>query len=296
MKHNLLITLIILGMFLLTQIFGLYLIHEGQIPDFIKNENKEYKNISLFLNILIAFVLAIVLFFFLIQYKWKFFIKLWFGMVIFLALAITFYSLFSIFFKEKDYILFYSFIMSIILTSLKILRNSVVIHNLTEILIYVGVSLIFISFLNPLYVIIFLVMISFYDMWAVWHSGIMQKMAKFQMNEVKIFNGFFIPYLTKELKEKIKKAKENKIKYKKLKVPVAILGGGDVAFTLIPAGVFLVNYGLGSAIFVVLGGFFGLCYLMFFSEKKKFYPAMPFITLGIFISLFLYFFIIKLFL
>jgi hypothetical protein len=125
-------------------------------------------------------------------------------------------------------------------------------------------------------------------MWAVWHSGIMQKMAKFQMSEMKIFNGFLIPYLTKEMKEKIRRAKQTK-KNIKMKVPIALLGGGDIAFTLIPAGVFLKSFGWTAALFVVAGGFLGLSYLLLKSEKKKFYRAMPFITLGIFLGLAVYF-------
>ncbi len=293
MKHKLSITLIMLGLFLVTQILGIFIISKGEAPEFINGEGQ--KNIAGFFSILISFIIAISFFFFLIKYKWKFFIKIWFSLVIFLALTITIYAILTIFFNEKTLILFYSLLISLFLTFLRVLRPSIIIHNFTEVLIYSGVSLIFIPFLSPFFVIILLVLISFYDIWAVWHVGFMQKIAKFQIDEVKIFNGFFVPYLNKDIMEKIKKVKKSKKLNAKLKVPIALLGGGDVAFTLIPAGVFLKSFGLMAAIFVVLGGFFGLCYLMFFSEKKKFYPAMPFITLGIFISLFFYFFIFKIF-
>ncbi|MEM4181636.1 MAG: presenilin family intramembrane aspartyl protease [Candidatus Pacearchaeota archaeon] len=295
MKHKFSITLIILGMFLITQTFGLFLISRGDLPEFIRGEG-EQKNITGFFNILIAFIISLTFFFFLIQYKWKFFIKIWFGLIIFISLTVTFYAFLIIFFKESDIVLFYSLLLSIIFTFLKILRPSVVIHNITEIFIYSGVSLIFVHYLTPFYAVLFLILISFYDMWAVWHTGIMQKMAKFQMEEVKIFNGFLIPYLTKEIRNKIKQSKKRGHKKIKIKVPLAILGGGDIAFTLIPAGVFLLSYGVLPAVFVVLGGFLGLCFIMFFSEKKKAYPAMPFITSGIFLMLFVYFFILRLFL
>jgi len=52
-------------------------------------------------------------------------------------------------------------------------------------------------------------------MWAVWHSGIMQKMAKYQINKLNIFSGFFIPYANKKTKQKIKLLKE---KYKNKKI------------------------------------------------------------------------------
>ena len=40
-----------------------------------------------------------------------------------------------------------------------------------------------------------------------------------------------------------------------------------------------------ASIIVLLGAAFGLTYLFFFAEKKKFYPAMPFITAGILVGI-----------
>ncbi len=124
-------------------------------------------------------------------------------------------------------------------------------------------------------------------MWAVWHSQIMQKMAKFQINKLRIFTGFFVPYISKKTRQRIKKMKKSELKKKKIKVNVAILGGGDIVFSIIAAGVLLKTLGLFSALFVVAGATLGLGYLFFFSEKKKFYPAMPFITIGIFVGIIL---------
>jgi multisubunit Na+/H+ antiporter MnhB subunit len=126
-------------------------------------------------------------------------------------------------------------------------------------------------------------------MWAVWHSGIMQKMAKYQMENLKVFSGFFVPYISKATRKKVKswKSSLNKkdLAKKKIKVNVAILGGGDVVFSIITAGVMLKTLGLGSALFVSLGATLGLAYLFMKSEKKKFYPAMPYITTGILLGI-----------
>ena len=122
-------------------------------------------------------------------------------------------------------------------------------------------------------------------MWAVWHSGIMQKMAKYQIDKLKIFSGFFVPYISSKVRLKLKKMKKSDLKKKRIRVNVAILGGGDVVFPIITAGVMLKTLGLFSAVFVVIGAALGLGYLLFFSEKKKFYPAMPFITAGIFLGI-----------
>jgi presenilin-like A22 family membrane protease len=122
-------------------------------------------------------------------------------------------------------------------------------------------------------------------MWAVWHSGVMQKMAKYQINELKIFSGFFIPYVSNQVKMELKDLPKSELKNKKVKANVAILGGGDVVFPIITAGVMLVQFGFLPALCVVIGATLGISYLLFVAEKKKFYPAMPFITAGIFIGI-----------
>jgi presenilin-like A22 family membrane protease len=134
------------------------------------------------------------------------------------------------------------------------------------------------------------VLISVYDMWAVWSSGIMQKMAKYQINELKIFSGFFIPYISKKQKEKIikiKKESPKKLEKQKIRAQVAILGGGDVVFPIIASGVMFSKFGFFGALFVIIGATAGLGYLMLMGEKKKFYPAMPFISTGIFLGMLL---------
>jgi hypothetical protein len=122
-------------------------------------------------------------------------------------------------------------------------------------------------------------------MWAVWKSGVMQKMAKYQISELKIFSGFFIPYLSSKTRMELKNTPKSELKDKKVKANVAILGGGDVIFPIITAGVMLVQYGFMHALFVIIGAALGLSYLLFLAEKKKFYPAMPFITAGIFLGI-----------
>ena len=156
-------------------------------------------------------------------------------------------------------------------------------------MIYPGIAAVFVPLLNVWTIIILLVLISVYDMWAVWHSGIMQKMAKYQMENLKVFSGFFVPYMDKATRKKVKlwknTLKKSELKKKKIKVNVAILGGGDIVFPIITAGVMLKTLGLGSALFVSLGATLGLAYLFMKSEKKKFYPAMPYITTGILLGI-----------
>jgi len=278
-------------MFLVTQAIGLYVVNhysqeDNQLPYGIEppeiKEDKEF--FKIFPSIVIAFIIAIVLFFLLTKFKIEFILKLWFFLVIVIALAIAFNS----FFPKFQYISILALVLAVPLALIKVFNRNLIVHNSTELLIYPGIAAVFVPLLNIWTMIGLLILISLYDMWAVWKSKIMQKMAKYQINTLKIFSGFFVPYLSKKQRQKIKqmkKLKKSELKKKKIKVSIAILGGGDVIFPIITAGVMLKTLGLWPAIFVILGAALGLTYLFLFSEKKKFYPAMPFITAGIFLGM-----------
>ncbi len=205
------------------------------------------------------------------------------------ALSIAFFSVTRSFDKIIFGIPLIAVLVSLLLAIIKIYKRNFLVHNFTELLIYPGIAAVFVPLLNIYTIVGLLVLISAYDIWAVWHTGVMQKMAKYQINKLKIFSGFFVPYVSKKVRTKIKKwkktLKKSELRKKKIKVNVAILGGGDIVFPIITAGVMLKTLGLLSAILVIAGAALGLSYLFFFSEKKKFYPAMPFITGGILVGI-----------
>ena len=304
MKHNVKVTIIILIMFLVTQFIGLYVVNsyatqkvvDGNIVTVNDSKTIPY-GMALpedtkidygtnFVSMLIAFVIAISLLFLLTHIKAKIVMKVWFFFVTVIALGISFNAILP----STNYSPLIGLLLAIPLAVGKIFRREFISHNLSELLIYPGIAAVFVPLLSLKTAIILLVIISLYDAWAVWKSGIMQKMAKYQMNELKIFSGFFIPYASKKQKEKLKRIKNKEIsdgkgKDKGVKVNVAILGGGDVIFPIITAGVVLKIWGLIPAISISVGALVGLGLLLFFSEKKKFYPAMPFISSGIFLAM-----------
>lgn len=306
MKHNLKITVIILGMFLITQFIGLLVVNHyssvrvvngtiqnvtaPELPYGMESpeiqEDKEY--FALFPFIIMAFVIAIIIMLLLSKFNAAIILKLWFFVVVIIALGISLNS----FLTRFQYASIISLVIAIPLAFIKVYKREFIIHNLTELLIYPGIAAVFVPILNIWTIIALLILISLYDIWAVWHSGIMQKMAKYQMDKLQVFSGFFIPYASKKVKAKIKNMKATltpkQLKGKKFRVNVAILGGGDVIFPIIAAGVMLKTTGLISALFVTFGATLGLGYLLMSSEKKKFYPAMPFITAGIFIGMALF--------
>ena len=301
MKHSLKITLILLAMFFLSQLVGLSVIHSysptisqttdanGTIVN-VTNYNLPYgmappqgtdANVNL-ISIVLAVIIAALAMFFLMKFGANVFLRIWFLFVITLALGITINSLI----QNVAYSSIIALIVALPFALIKVFQRNIIVHNITEVLIYPGIAAIFVPLLNVWTVSLLLVLISLYDMYAVWHSGSMQKMAKYQIKQLKIFSGFFIPYLGRKEKDLVRNSRISKNKkVKNLKVSVAILGGGDVVFPMILAGVVLNTLGLIPALMISIGATIALAVLFYFSEKGKFYPAMPFISIGCFIAL-----------
>jgi len=294
MKHSWKITAILLVMFLVTQLIGLAVINsyvKEKLPYGMQPPEDIEPKFSL-VSILIAFVMAIFLVLLLTKLKAAVFLRLWFFIVVVIAIGITIQSFLS--FSGIPYAMYLATLIALPLAFFKIFRQQLIVHNLTELMIYPGIAAVFVPILNVWTIIILLIVISIYDMYAVWHSKFMQNMAKFQINELKFFAGFFIPYIGKkdrvqlrQIKQKYKNksSMEKAIKKKKIKANLAILGGGDVIFPIIAAGIFLKAFGLLPALFVTLGATLALLSLFTLAKKGKFYPAMPFLTTGIFVGM-----------
>jgi presenilin-like A22 family membrane protease len=300
MKHNWKITTILVAMFILTQLIGLFVIqtyfHDSLELPYGMEPPEEIKDQPQGHLILIAFMIAIFLFFLLTKINAETLIRIWFFFITVLALGLTFNAFLFRFSVPFTSIL--ALAIALPLAYMKIFRRGLIVHNFSELLIYPGIAAVFVPILNVFWIIILLLLISFYDMWAVWKSQFMQEMAKYQMNSVKVFAGFFIPYADKKTKLKIRKIKdkyhgksdkflEKQFKKSKIKVQLAILGGGDVIFPIIAAGVFYKYFGLLSGLIISLFSSLALLFLFYSARKGKFYPAMPFISVGIYLGMIL---------
>jgi presenilin-like A22 family membrane protease len=337
MKHALKVTLIIIAMFLVAQFIGLgvmtsYDNHFGPsaqkarqeaiekglpvppepeisviretIPP--KAELKEPIDVArIITSIVIAIIFATALFFLLSRIRVTVVLRIWFALVVFICLSIAFtlalYPIANIPLGKFILADVIALLLALILTFYKIVKRNMIVHNFTELFIYPGLAVIFLPLLNVLAAAILLIAISIYDMWAVWKSKYMIKLAKFQINQMKIFTGFFVPYVgakdkikiqrmrALELREKkdkrSKKQKKQKGKPFRFKVQIAALGGGDVAFPLIFAGTILLTFGFLASIITVLCTTLALWLLLWFSKKGRFYPAMPFLSAGCFLGL-----------
>jgi len=114
-------------------------------------------------------------------------------------------------------------------------------------------------------------------------------LAKFQ-TDAKVFAGLFIPYKLPRGKvvtaaKKSKKVPTIKNVKNAVKIRHAILGGGDIAFPLLFAGAVFKTYGLSMSFFIPPFATAALVFLFCYGKKEKFYPAMPFLSLGCFVGL-----------
>lgn len=277
MKHSTKITFVLLGIFLLAQIVGMVVVlkymdtSSGEFSDLpFDAERPEATSTQSVGLILGAIVLGTMLVLLIMKWNQILLWKIWF----FLSVLVTLLISFTPFVGEKI-----ALVIASIFGFFKIFKPNFWIHNISEVFIYGGLAAIFVPILNFNAIFWILIFISLYDMYAVWKSKHMIKMAK-QQSKANIFAGIMIPYKMPQIKKGTHK----------VKVKTAILGGGDIGFPLLFAGVVLkelvltkgVLVGFLETLFVPLGAATGLFLLLYYSKENKFYPAMPFVTAGCF--------------
>lgn len=311
MKHTLWITLSLISIFLISQVFGLFTVtkyigvsvEDGKIsiehPETLLGDQPDLddkqKNAS-FIILLATIIGGTLVLLFLIKVNLGVLWKYWFFLAVLLSVSISLGVYINYFIALS---------ISALLAFIKAFKQNTIIHNLSEPLIYTGITIMIIPLINVISAFSLLVLISIYDIYAVRKSKHMVKLANFQTKE-RAFAGLFIPYSTGPAKIKSRKA-DTKTAKKVRKSPKtgkapsiksedkkeAILGGGDIAFPMLfSAAVLEKLVGLGiekyTAFMYVL--IISLCsaialFLLFVKAKKdKFYPAMPFITLGCFVG------------
>ena len=291
MKHTLKITFILVALFFLSQVIGLAIVEEylgreitpeGEInvtakPIYVGGQELERPPIEgpgFLVYITIAILLGTLLIFLLIRFKKMMLWKIWYFFAIVLTLAVAFGA-----FIKQSYI---PLILALILGTWKVFKPTVIVHNITEVFVYGGLAAIFVGVVRYVWVaFLLLAAISIYDMIAVWKSKHMIKLAKAQTKQ-KIFAGLSIPY------KRVKEAKKGVKGGVKKRVNIAILGGGDIGFPLIFAGVVMMNLMFKESILIsflktlIIPLFVSIALFILFikGEKNKFYPAMPYLTVG----------------
>lgn len=306
MKHPLHITLSILTLFVIAQLIGILVI--GLYVDREQTNKtgvtvwKDLPNIGgvgverpiatpnvSVAMIVIAIIFGTVLALILLHFSWIRVWKSWFFFALLLGMTISLSAF--VFFSM-------AFSIALLLVLLRMFFPNVVTHNLVELLMYPGISAIFVPILNIQSTIILLIIISLYDAYAVWKSKHMIVLAKLQ-SKAGNFAGLFLPVKDSDAKkysgEKMQKmhiasssafnssedsskiaGNSSVVKHQR----IALLGGGDIAFPQIFAGVVFIQSGLLTSLFSIAGATLGLFVLLIIGKKNRFYPAMPFITAG----------------
>ena len=211
--------------------------------------------------------------------------KIWFFLTVWLTLSISFAAFFNSIIAAS---------VALLLAVLKMYKPGLIVQNISEIFIYGGLAAIFVPILNIFAAFMLLIIISIYDYISVYKTRHMIKLAKFQ-SRTKVFAGLLIPY--NKGKISVKEAVNTNTKLKKIPAKissqkVAVLGGGDIGFTLIFAGVVMKGLMLNEP---VLTGFlktliipvfagFALLFLLVKGQENKFYPAMPILSIGCFLG------------
>ena len=301
MKHTFKITLLLIFIFFAAQVIGLAItskyIHVEEhidpetnvavkeivpedLPYSLERPQMEqsYAYIWILLSVLVGTAFLLIL----IKFKRIGLWKLWFFLAVFFTMAIAF----SAFLPQ-----YISAILALILAVIKIYKPMPLIHNITEVFIYGGIAAVFVPVINIFAAFMLLILISIYDIIAVRQTKHMVTLAKFQA-ETNVFAGLFLPYDGKG-KYQIKnqaQTKEQGILKGKDDGRVAVLGGGDIGFPLLFAGVamksiFLYNslaIGFLKSLIIPFFATIALSYLLINGKKDKFYPAMPYLSFGCF--------------
>lgn len=299
MKHTLKVTAALVLFFFMAQFVGLLIINhyidhkktfETKTVEYrplpFDIERPEVKNQSTsFIYITIAILIGTLLVLLLMKFNKPFIWKFWFFLSVFFTLLIAFYAFANIYFATA---------LALILAILKLYKPNIIIQNLSEIFIYGGLAAFVVNIFNLFAVFMLLIIISIYDFIAVFKTKHMIKLAKFQ-SESKVFAGLLIPYEREKISIKSEASVKSKIQSSndiKSKKSVAVLGGGDIGFTLIFAGAVMKDLMLHEiqliaflkTIVIPVFATLALLALLLKGQQNKFYPAMPILSAGCFIG------------
>jgi presenilin-like A22 family membrane protease len=312
MKHSLSVTFLLVLMFLLAQVVGLLVIlgytpvektidpvtqeeivtvAEQPLP--LGFERPPASGAEIVVIIVVAILIGTGLILLLMKLRQHNLWKIWFLLATVLMLTFAFTPWLRRWFGENGEAI--ALTVAVVLGLWKVLRPNLFVQLFTETFVYGGLAAFFVTpqIMTSIYVpAALLLLISVYDMYAVWKSKHMVKLAKFQTN-AKVFAGLFVPYrkpkhtggsnAERGMQDTPRQAKKTK---------TAVLGGGDIGFPLIFTGVVLqqlvLKHDVGVAFFMslIITACAGtaLLVLLVKAQKDKFYPAMPFITAGCFLG------------
>ncbi|MBI2141993.1 hypothetical protein HYU15_00710, partial [Candidatus Woesearchaeota archaeon] len=247
MKHSIQVTAFLLSIFLLAQLVGLKV-----VDNYIDREATAKSGVAMYKAlpysierpdirpelsawfIFAAIIIGTIVLLLFMKFEKVSFWRLWFFLSVIVTLSIALAS----FIPAAA-----AFVLSFVFSVWKVFRPNVVVHNLTEVFIYGGLAAIFVPIMNLAAAFILLIIISAYDVFAVWQSRHMVRLAKFQTAS-NVFAGIYVPGgKSAHSSSSSASAEDKKQAYKARSSRAsssgkgAVLGGGDIGFPLIFAGV-----------------------------------------------------------
>jgi presenilin-like A22 family membrane protease len=309
MKHPPNVFMLLISIFLAAQIIGLFVVNS--YVDIQASNNASIENgepttvyqpapygleppslsggeslIYIFGSILFGTLLLFVIIKFRKAGLWRF----WFFAAIVMTVSISFAAFLPAEIRYDTFSLFAIAAVSILIAYFKIYRPSILAHNIGELFIYGGLAAIFVRIMNIWTAALLLILISVYDFIAVFMSKHMIALAKFQTSN-QLFAGVMVP---KQLSAKSAVSgmsvatpdfveNESKKNYSDSGA-YAVVGGGDIGFPLLFAAVSLFSFGFLKTLIIPIFATIALVVLLTIGKRGKFYPAMPFITIGCFVG------------
>jgi presenilin-like A22 family membrane protease len=295
-KHSLSITTLLVVLFLVAQVVGISLllkdIQEVRQVDgklviehraVALGERPETQGFTSFIYLLLGVAIGTALVLLLIKFSAFRLWKIWFLIAIWVSTTIAFGVILPA---------TIAVILCLILAVWKVFWPNPVVHNVTEIFMYAGLAVLLVPIFTLFWVTMLLLVVSVYDIIAVWYSKHMVVMAEAQTKS-NLFAGLYIPKSGGT--PKIQHVPSPKTPHSPpVKASAAILGGGDIAFPLIFSGVamdwLIINHqpkmnAFFSTLIITLFATVALALLFYYAKKDKFYPAMPFLTAGCLVGL-----------
>jgi hypothetical protein len=151
MKHTANVTALLVIFFFVSQVIGLFIVNgyidytqtketgkvvEKPLPLVERPEVEESTSwIAIFIAIIVGTFIALMIIKLRLFFMWKF----WFFMSVWFCLTVAFFSFSA---------LPVALILALIITTLKVYKPNIYIHNLSEIFIYGGLAAIFVFFMN----------------------------------------------------------------------------------------------------------------------------------------------------
>ena len=296
MKHTIKITIALALFFFLAQLVGLVIVNQyidhrktietqtivlKDLPYGLERPQVENQSTS-FIYIAIAILIGTLLLLLIIKTNITFLWKI----IFFFSVTLTLSIAFSAFINP-----IIAGLLALAISFWRLYRPDPIVHNISEIFIYGGLAAFMVNIFNLFAAFMLLILISVYDYVAVYRTKHMVKLAEFQ-SKSRIFAGLFIPYQREKPAMKASFHKKTSVSKQKPKGSIAVLGGGDIGFTLIFAGVVMKGLMLHEAVLsaflrtliIPVFATFALMFLLIKGQQDKFYPAMPVLSLGCFVG------------